>query len=1171
VGAYSSPQAWVFNSSFQNADSDGVIFHTTVGIVRDCIFDNLTTDIKAVHADIRVQRTQHYAAYDEALWMYHSDFDISEVTTEDSYWGLRAFKSSGVCQGLSTMNATIGVQLERSSDVTLINITIDGGTGESSKTSRGLFVTGGPFTFTDSTITNVRTGIDLTSAVCTIERVTIRNCTREGVIVGLSWTFTLRDVTVTNASDGFRMNLYSGGRIETAGATTTTVDSNTSMNRLGMNILYSRPTLRNCTFYQGDENGVLVNDTIGLLSLYSSPLVQDGIVIGGYGGFRLNGSRSHVRDVTFVNVDMWGVQVRHSYADVVENCEIFDSPNATAIVVYEASCTLRGNDIHDVNYGITTSTGSEVAIEYNTITNITWDGIWVVDNTTATLRGNTIKGCYYSVLILYNGRVVSTNDVMMDSTDIHIVVWSGSSLDMRGGHLENASLGVNAFDSPFVSISFSEFRNLNRGIVITKSLRSDAVAPIVEGFVQGCYFTNHSAYGVGMFGGFLTVDDCNFLDNIAAVQVANATVTIRDSTMVGSWLFGLMAEDSSVEWIVENRCRIVSSDISGNIQWRVSDAVFQLEESDVTLTSSSSFEVTEGSDVRIRNVKWMATGSTLRIDGSQVKILDTLFDGVGPIVGGEWTKKGVAISRSEVLVRNSTFLRARAGLSLDGCTVLVEDSRFSECSNHGIGLVASQAEVYSSTIERTVLGYGIHSVDTDLHVEDTTIAFAIQTLRVFFGNARLVNCSMGGAEEAAVFSSDGKVVLVNTTHEPAMILEGDDPSIEVWWFVTAKVIWPNPTELVQARVWIDNVSGTEVAAGRPDPGGTLRNMHVRSLIYRGSRTDVMGPFYVAVELEGYSAGSSVEVDTSIVVWLNLEDHDPPRFVVQSPTADEIWTRNRTVEVFGQAIDDGSGTSRVEGRLDFGPSVWTSKGSVFAFTFTMSDGRHVIELTAFDLADNEIVHTITIWVESRAIVMSPPEPGDGVFTNLTSVEVRARLSRMEGVTVKVNQALADLDLVNKSFSLSIDLIEGVNKLQVVAEDIYGHVTWANLTVTADWTPPILVVTSPLVVNTTEEWVEITGSVSSDGRLYIQGSPVLLWEGNFSVRYPVYVGETGIILRVVDDVGNGLEERLLVYRIEVDVQPDGPSPWEVVPFLLGVPIMMVAEYLVLRRRNQGGEFV
>ena len=141
--------------------------------------------------------------------------------------------------------------------------------------------------------------------------------------------------------------------------------------------------------------------------------------------------------------------------------------------------------------------------------------------------------------------------------------------------------------------------------------------------------------------------------------------------------------------------------------------------------------------------------------------------------------------------------------------------------------------------------------------------------------------------------------------------------------------------------------------------------------------------------------------------------------------------------------------------------------------------------------------------------------------------------------------------------------------LLVEDIYGHETWWNLTVIADWTPPDLVVTSPLDVNTTDEWVEITGTVDEDARLFIQGSLVLLREGSFSVKYPIYVGESAVTVRAEDGIGNHRELVVYVYRREVSVEPPGPDPWETYIFLVIIPIMMVAVFLVLRRLELGGE--
>ena len=59
----------------------------------------------------------HHNSYDEAMWMYHSTFHVKNVVTQDSYWGLRGWKSKGECWNLTTINATFGVHLERCDEV----------------------------------------------------------------------------------------------------------------------------------------------------------------------------------------------------------------------------------------------------------------------------------------------------------------------------------------------------------------------------------------------------------------------------------------------------------------------------------------------------------------------------------------------------------------------------------------------------------------------------------------------------------------------------------------------------------------------------------------------------------------------------------------------------------------------------------------------------------------------------------------------------------------------------------------------------------------------------------------------------------------------------------------------------------------------------------------------
>ncbi|MCK5253093.1 MAG: hypothetical protein KAQ96_09080, partial [Thermoplasmata archaeon] len=319
-----------------------------------------------------------------------------------------------------------------------------------------------------------------------------------------------------------------------------------------------------------------------------------------------------------------------------------------------------------------------------------------------------------------------------------------------------------------------------------------------------------------------------------------------------------------------------------------------------------------------------------------------------------------------------------------------------------------------------------------------------------------------------------------------------------------------------------------MANGTPDGAGMVRDLIILASINEEGMVTLTGPHTAIADLRGYTVDVAVNLTSSQTVILDLKDDEPPVFQMRAPQEIEIWTKTSTVWVFGVAFDAGAGTETVRVKIDSALRSWKVEGEVFSFNITLAEGLHLVDLVATDLAGNEAVHTIVLHVETTPIAMSPPEPADGTKTRESSVLLHGRLSRNEDVTVRINRVLADID-ENSLWSLQVDLQDGENGFSILVEDIYGHETWANITIWADWTPPDLRLTSALDVNTTEEWVEVAGYVDEDARVYIQGSLVLLRDGRFSIKYPVYVDESAIVVRAVDKIGNEREVQVLVYRV------------------------------------------
>ncbi len=1184
MGAYSG-EVTINRCYIHEAETDGVVVQESMAWISSCEFADLITDVKVVHSEAWLVGNLHRNSYDEAMWMYHSTFHVRDAVTQEAYWAIRGWKSSGECRNLTAVNATYGAHLERCDDVLIDGFVVEQLNRSRRQMARGMYVTGGSFTLRNATISGVRTGIDMLSTSGDVRWVRIDDCYQDGVMISLCWYYTIADVNVTRADDGYWLNLYSGGRLErcvaslcrstgfnfSAGATTLLVECNSSANPVGVSVLYASPTLLDCEMFMCNEYWELTNQTLGMEFLSGSPRVIGGRIVGGFGGIRTNDTRALIDGVTFTSIERWAILVMESTGDVVTGCTFHNLTTATGVFVWRGTTVIKDNTFYHVNYAIEGTNNSYLVVEGNSMVNVTWDAVWVFNNSSAELRGNLIRDVgYYGIHVLLYSTVWCENDVIMDVGSRGAFVWKASSFYFNGGSIINASTGVYAFDAPYIEVSFTEVRDLNRGIIAYKDRTSNALSATQHVVVKGCYMTNHSAYAIGAFDVNLTVVDCNFLDNIAAIQAFNSTVTIEDCSMVGSWFFGLRAEGSThVTWRVLGRCRILSSDLFGSIDIRVEGGDLLMEDVLFEPAATSVTRSTTGSRIAIRGCIWRAEGAAVRLGGSDVELTNSTFTAVGPILGGDPGELGVSISRGTVEVKGCTFRRTRTGLSLVDTTATITGTQFMECGEAGIYARGSHLELFETRINRTMVGAAIHLVSSAMQAVRSSATIGTNGIVMLGSEATMTNCSVGGASTHSLSVNASTLVLVNTTYQPDRLEVVSGGDLKVWWLVSARVLWPDREELGSARIWVKDVTGTQVSEGHPDAGGTIRWIPVLSLVHQGSAVSDHGPHQVGADLFSYTTSVPVTLRSSVNVLLDLKDTDLPVFQVLAPLEKELWTKSDTLMVFGTAVDEGAGTDEVRVYTDFNPTLLRSQGDAFSFHVKLSDGRHVVELRATDLAGNVATYSFVAWVETDPLMMSPPEPANGTITNLHQVTVQGRLSRVEGVTVRVNRVLATIDPANRSYSLEVELVEGENLLSLLVEDIYGHETWWNLTVIADWTPPDLVVTSPLDVNTTDEWVEITGTVDEDARLFIQGSLVLLREGSFSVKYPVYIGESAVTVRAEDAIGNHQELVVFVYRREVSVEPPGPDPWETYIFLVIIPIMMVAVYLALRRLELGGE--
>ncbi len=111
------------------------------------------------------------------------------------------------------------------------------------------------------------------------------------------------------------------------------------------------------------------------------------------------------------------------------------------------------------------------------------------------------------------------------------------------------------------------------------------------------------------------------------------------------------------------------------------------------------------------------------------------------------------------------------------------------------------------------------------------------------------------------------------------------------------------------------------------------------------------------------------------------------------------------------------------------------------------------------------------------------------------------------------------------------------------------------------------TSPLV-NTTKEWVLVTGHMEGGRGVTINRHPAVLTDGAFSVYFPVPLGDNLVTVESRDAVGNTRVYKIIVNRTEPAEEEPRSRMW-VLPFILVVLLLAFAEWYYFRGRFLGGD--
>jgi hypothetical protein len=195
-----------------------------------------------------------------------------------------------------------------------------------------------------------------------------------------------------------------------------------------------------------------------------------------------------------------------------------------------------------------------------------------------------------------------------------------------------------------------------------------------------------------------------------------------------------------------------------------------------------------------------------------------------------------------------------------------------------------------------------------------------------------------------------------------------------------------------------------------------------------------------------TAWDDVENEATFVMDVEL-DTIAPSLAIGSPVDGAIF--NHT-------------TILVEGTAEAGNIVTVNGQEVpvgvygkFNATLELDEGVHEIVAVGTDAAGNSVMDSVSIEIDLRPPILLVSNPYDGIWTNEASIFVDGTTEAMAKVTMNGKAVVQTAT----SFRGQVDLIEGINEINVVSCDVAGNCNSTTIYVMRDTTPPSLYITNP----------------------------------------------------------------------------------------------------------------
>lgn len=281
---------------------------------------------------------------------------------------------------------------------------------------------------------------------------------------------------------------------------------------------------------------------------------------------------------------------------------------------------------------------------------------------------------------------------------------------------------------------------------------------------------------------------------------------------------------------------------------------------------------------------------------------------------------------------------------------------------------------------------------------------------------------------------------------------------------------------------------------------------------------------------------------------------PPTCEITEPATAEIGPLSAdTVRVAGIITDSDTPADMLSVTVNDAPVTLMDNG-MFSVDVPVEEGLNTLRLVARDADDQTCTAQVRARIDRAGPTVVVLEPNNDLIVNPARNPFRLSGTVDDASSIVAVRATANDDAIEAvnvdggEFSFSVELVEGDNRISVVAEDAAGNLSDpVERVISLDSVPPAVVIEAPLpAISTIEERIRVDGRVATDGvgerranvSVTVNGEAVNLTpaervadnDGRFSFEVPLIVGENRIEVTGDDRAGNTATAAVTIERAD-----------------------------------------